>query len=218
MASFSKKERQRSRYRQLGLIGQGQFGRVFCAVHRQTGQLVALKNLERERFPTHKFLRELRFLLTLQHENIVTCQALEHTATGRYLVMDYCEGGTLRSLLNEDHRLHPAQSLKLVADMLAGLEHAHSQGIVHCDIKPENILLSVERGAGRPAFQTLALRGCGRNWRSRRRGVATQVLPPIWPRSGFTDNTPLRRISIPSAFCCLNCWRAIVRFRARQRS
>lgn len=145
MASFSKREQQRSRYRQLGLIGQGQFGRVFCAVHRQTGQLVALKNLERERFPTHRFLRELRFLLTLQHENIVTCQALEHTATGRYLVMDYCEGGTLRSLLNEDHRLHPAQSLKLVADMLAGLEHAHSQGIVHCDIKPENILLSVER-------------------------------------------------------------------------
>ncbi|WP_448598240.1 serine/threonine-protein kinase [Thermoleptolyngbya sp.] len=145
MTSFSKKKRQRSRYRQLGLIGQGQFGRVFCAVHRQTGQLVALKNLERERFPTHKFLRELRFLLTLQHENIVTCQALEHTATGRYLVMDYCEGGTLRSLLDEEHRLHPAQSLKLVADMLAGLEHAHSQGIVHCDIKPENILLSVEQ-------------------------------------------------------------------------
>ncbi|GAB4462819.1 MAG: hypothetical protein OHK0037_14360 [Elainellaceae cyanobacterium] len=129
----------------MGLIGQGQFGRVFCAVHRQTGQLVALKNLERERFPTHKFLRELRFLLTLQHENIVTCQALEHTATGRYLVMDYCEGGTLRSLLDEEQRLHPAQSLKLVADMLAGLEHAHSQGIVHCDIKPENILLSVEQ-------------------------------------------------------------------------
>jgi serine/threonine protein kinase len=144
-AGFSRKEQQRSRYRQLGLIGQGQFGRVFCAVHRQTGQLVALKNLERERFPTHKFLRELRFLLTLQHENIVTCQALEHTATGRYLVMDYCEGGTLRSLLDEEHRLHPAQSLKLVADMLAGLEHAHSQGIVHCDVKPENILLSVEQ-------------------------------------------------------------------------
>ncbi|GAB4154682.1 MAG: serine/threonine-protein kinase [Cyanobacteria bacterium J069] len=144
MASFLRKEHQRSRYRQLGLIGQGQFGRVFCAVHRQTGQLVALKNLERERFPTHKFLRELRFLLTLQHENIVTCQALEHTATGRYLVMDYCEGGTLRNLLDEAHRLHLAQSLKLVADMLAGLAQAHRQGIVHCDIKPENILLSVE--------------------------------------------------------------------------
>lgn len=137
-------EFKRSKYRLLGLVGQGQFGRVFCAVHRQTGKLVALKNLERQRFPTHKFLRELRILLSLQHPNIVTCQALEHTATGRYLVMDYCEGGTLRSLIAEETRLSLPQSLKLVADILAGLDHAHSRGIVHCDIKPENILLNVE--------------------------------------------------------------------------
>jgi serine/threonine protein kinase len=136
-------ELKRSKYRLLGLVGQGQFGRVYCATHRQTGRLVALKNLEQQRFPTHKFLRELRFLLSLQHPNIVTCQALEHTATGRYLVMDYCEGGTLRSLMSEDSRLSLSQSLKLVADILAGLEHAHSRGIVHCDIKPENILLNL---------------------------------------------------------------------------
>jgi serine/threonine-protein kinase len=117
---------------------------VFCAVHRQTGRLVALKNLEHQRFPTHKFLRELRFLLSLQHPNIVTCHALEHTRTGRYLVMDYCEAGTLRSLIEADYRLTMSQSLKLVADILAGLDHAHSRGIVHCDIKPENILLSVQ--------------------------------------------------------------------------
>ena len=137
-------EFKRSKYRLLGLVGQGQFGRVFCAVHRQTGKLVALKNLERQRFPTHKFLRELRILLSLRHPNIVTCQALEHTSTGRYLVMDYCEGGTLRSLIAEETRLSLPQSLKVVADILAGLDHAHSRGIVHCDIKPENILLNVE--------------------------------------------------------------------------
>lgn len=138
------KEPSRSRYRLLGLVGQGQFGRVFCAVHRQTGELVALKNLERERFSTHKFLRELRFLLSLQHPNIVTCRALEHTPTGRCLVMDYCEAGTLRSLMDDEIRLALPQSLKLVTDILAGLEHAHSQGIIHCDIKPENILLNVQ--------------------------------------------------------------------------
>ena len=87
----------RSKYRLLGLVGQGQFGRVFCASHRKTGRLVALKELDHQRFPTHKFLRELRFLLSLQHANIVTCHALEHTRRGRYLVMDYCEGGMLRS-------------------------------------------------------------------------------------------------------------------------
>jgi serine/threonine-protein kinase len=136
-------ELKRSKYRPLGLIGQGQFGQVFCAIHRQTGRFVALKNLEHQRFPTHKFLRELRFLLSLQHPNIVTCQALEHTATGRYLAMDYCEGGTLRTLITEEHLPEVGHSLKLVADVLAGLEHAHSRNIVHCDIKPENILLHV---------------------------------------------------------------------------
>jgi serine/threonine protein kinase len=138
-------ELKRSKYRLLGLIGQGQFGQVFCAVHRPTGRLVALKNLEQERFPTHKFLRELRFLLSLQHANIVTCQALEHTPTGRYLVMDYCEGGTLRNLIREDYRLSPPHAIKIVTDVLSGLAHAHSRGVVHCDIKPENILIQVNQ-------------------------------------------------------------------------
>lgn len=112
-------------------------------MHRRTGQLVALKDLDHERFPTHKFLRELRFLLSLEHPNIVTCRALEHSQKGRYLVMDYCEGGTLRGLMEEDVRLSLPQCIKLTADILAALEHAHSRGIVHCDIKPENILLNV---------------------------------------------------------------------------
>jgi len=140
--SFAR-ELRRSKYRLLGLVGQGQFGRVYCASHRKTGRLVALKELNRDRFSTHKFLRELRFLLSLQHENIVTCHAMEQTATGRYLVMDYCEGGTLRSLLAEEVRLHPLQSLSLISQILAGLAHAHTREIVHCDIKPENILLTV---------------------------------------------------------------------------
>jgi serine/threonine-protein kinase len=132
-----------SKYHILSQIGQGQFGRVFCAVHQESGHLVALKELDQQ-IPTRKFLRELRFLLTLQHQHIVTCQALEHTKTGRYLVMDYCEGGTLRSLMQSEMQLSLFQSLNLIADVLAGLEHAHEHGIVHCDIKPENILLSLD--------------------------------------------------------------------------
>ncbi|MGK7890587.1 MAG: serine/threonine-protein kinase [Leptolyngbyaceae cyanobacterium] len=134
---------QLSRYRILGLVGQGQFGKVYCAMHRRTGKLFALKNLERERFPTHQFLRELRFLLSLQHPNIVTCHAIEHTATGRHLVMDYCEGGTLRSLMLDDVGLPLNHGIQLVADVLEGLDEAHHQKIIHCDIKPENILLTL---------------------------------------------------------------------------
>lgn len=73
---------QDSKYRILGLVGQGQFGRVFCAIHQETGRLVALKELDQQLL-THKFLRELRFLLSLQHLHIVSCQALEYTETGR---------------------------------------------------------------------------------------------------------------------------------------
>jgi serine/threonine protein kinase len=142
---------QHSKYRILGLVGQGQFGRVFCASVREspakdsrlTSQLVALKELSHQKAPTSEFLRELWFLITLQHANIVTCRALEHTATGRYLVMDYCEGGTLRNLLKQDRPLRLLEGLQLVMELLAGLDYAHRRGVVHCDIKPENILLTL---------------------------------------------------------------------------
>jgi len=132
---------QPSKYRILGLVGRGQFGRVFCARHRKTGGLVALKELDQQRFPTSQLLRELRFLLSLQHENIVSYIALEHSRGTRYLVMEYCEAGTLRDVMNPNYQLGLGQSLQLVIDILAGLENAHKSNIVHCDVKPENVLL-----------------------------------------------------------------------------
>ncbi|WP_009630675.1 serine/threonine-protein kinase [Synechocystis sp. PCC 7509] len=131
-----------SKYCILELVGQGQFGQVFRATHKTSGQVVALKQLEINRFPTAKFLRELHFLISLQHPNVVAFQGLEHTLSGRYLVMDYCEGGSLRSLMNLQGKLSLALSLKLIIDILAGLEHIHSCKIIHRDIKPENILLN----------------------------------------------------------------------------
>lgn len=131
-----------SNYKILKQVGQGQFGRVFCAMDRQNGRLFALKELDYKRSSTRKLLRELHFLASLQHPNIVTFQGLEHTESGRYIVMDYCEGGTLRELMQSEIQLTIPQSLKLIADVLAGLEYIHSHNIIHCDLKPENILLS----------------------------------------------------------------------------
>jgi len=131
-------------YQMLGLAGQGQYGRVFCARPHQGGELVALKELQAERFPTQNLLRELRHLLTLNHPNITRCYALEHAREGRYLVLEYCEGGTLRELINQVEQglwLPVKQVLGFVDQILAGLDHAHRQGVIHCDVKPENILL-----------------------------------------------------------------------------
>ncbi len=126
------------------MVGRGQFGRVFFGIHRKTGYLFALKELDHDRFPTHQFLREMRFLVMLQHPNIVTCWACEYVGTHRYLVTDYCEGGTLRQMIDRQGAFPVAQGLELVAGILAGLDHAHDQGIIHCDIKPENILINLQ--------------------------------------------------------------------------
>lgn len=137
-------EKYQSQYQILHSLGQGQYGQVFCAAHRQTEKLMALKELDLKRFPTRTFLRELGFLVALQHPNIVSFQGLEYSSTGRYLMMDYCPGGTLRDLIESGRRLEPHLSLKLIADILSGLEYACDRNIVHRDLKPENILLEPE--------------------------------------------------------------------------
>lgn len=135
--------RLRSNYKILGLVGRGQFGKVFAAIDRHSGSLVALKELKPQQLSTSDFLRELNFLVTLDHFNIVSCKALEHRQHNRYLVMDYCEGGTLRTLLDSSPQLSWDLGLKLVVDILSGLEYAHDRSIIHRDIKPENILLKI---------------------------------------------------------------------------
>lgn len=132
-----------SHYRILDLIGEGQFGRVFVGIQRQTGELVALKEFNSQNFSTKKFLREIRILLSLEHPNIVTCQGVEHKSQVRYMVTDYCEGGTLRDLMELETELNLSYKLKLIMDILAGLNYAHSHHIIHRDLKPENILLNL---------------------------------------------------------------------------
>lgn len=139
-------QQKRSNYRILGPVGYGQFGRVYCAMHRKTGKLVAIKLLNRYRLPTHAFLKEVNYLLSLDHPNIVACHALEHVPEGRQLILEYCEGGTLRSLMESVSALGYADILSVTSDIVAGLAHAHQQGIVHCDIKPENVLLHYQDG------------------------------------------------------------------------
>jgi eukaryotic-like serine/threonine-protein kinase len=133
-----------SKYRMLGQVGQGQFAPVFCGRDRETGQLVALKEIDRRRFPAQQFLHELHLLARLRHPNIVQFQALAYSPKGRYLVTDYCAGGTLRELMESALPLQLGQCLDLVMDLLRGLAYAHGQGVIHCDLKPENILLVPE--------------------------------------------------------------------------
>ncbi len=136
-------------YHLLGVAGRGQFGRVLCAYHIASRSLVALKELDKYRFPTHKLLRELRFLIGLTHPNIAKCFTLLHRDEHRYLVLEYCEAGTLRDLMRCSDLLSARQRVSLVIDLLRGLQYAHNLQIVHCDIKPENVLLQLSNDGWR---------------------------------------------------------------------
>ncbi len=133
----------KSQYKILKIIGLGSFGKVFSALDLQTGELVALKELGTKQLSTSDFLQELFCLTTLNHNNIVACRGFEHHQNRRYLIMDYCEGGTLRNLLISDNRVGVLQCLDIVMQILSALEFAHQKNVIHRDIKPANILLKI---------------------------------------------------------------------------
>jgi len=110
----------------------------------QTRELVALKELGKKQLSTSDFLQELFFLTTLNHRNIVACRGFEHYKNRRYLIMDYCESGTLRNLLISENKVGVLQCLDIIIQILSALEFAHQQNVIHRDIKPENILLKIK--------------------------------------------------------------------------
>ena len=135
-------------YRLMGLVGQGQFAQVYCAIHRQTEQLAAIKQTRHA--PEHPS-QEPFVLGELCHKNVVCCQAIAQTKVGYQFVLDYCEAGTLRSYIDacidtsaRSALLLPLQIVKIASDILSGLSYIHSEQVIHGDLKPENILLTYQ--------------------------------------------------------------------------
>jgi serine/threonine protein kinase len=128
------------KYQLVGMVGYGQYGRVLQCRRRSDGHSVALKELPAAGLTTQAFLKEVNLLFALAHPRVVRCEAIEHGDRFRYLILEYCEGGTLRSLLS-DGGLSLSQRLSLLIQVLEGLAFAHSRQVVHCDLKPENLLL-----------------------------------------------------------------------------
>lgn len=128
-------------------IGRGGAARVFAA-RDTTGRLVALKILHPELLTSttaDRFLREIRLAKQLDHVNIARLLDTGERDWLVYYVMEYIEGSSLRQVLDRVRQLTVEDARRLAADILAGLDHAHHHGIIHRDVKPENVMVTSER-------------------------------------------------------------------------
>ncbi|HJZ58809.1 MAG TPA: serine/threonine-protein kinase, partial [Gemmataceae bacterium] len=126
------------------LIGQGGMGAVYLARQTALDRPVALKLIRpRGDDPTfaERFAREAKALAKLAHPNVVAVYESGEAGGLPYLVMEYVDGVTLRDAMREG-KLTAAAALAVVPQLCDALEYAHSQGVVHRDVKPENILLT----------------------------------------------------------------------------
>jgi TOMM system kinase/cyclase fusion protein len=138
-------------YDVLEELGAGSFGRVLKARQRSTGQDVAIKILRLEHHDTpadtenhlRRLRREMRVCATLSHPHIVRLiDSGEAPGAPLYVVFEYAPGATLRDILEREGKLEPAEAFRLMIQVLDALSSAHARGIVHRDVKPENIMVT----------------------------------------------------------------------------
>ncbi|MFZ5833245.1 MAG: serine/threonine protein kinase [Planctomycetota bacterium] len=134
------------KYKLIELLGQGGMGSVFLAEHMTMNRRVALKVLSRqlgkEPEALQRFLAEARAAAALDHQNIVHAYNVDCEGDRYYLVMEYVDGVDLLRLVQDEGRLEDARAADFVRQAAEGLAHAHSQHMVHCDIKPSNLLVN----------------------------------------------------------------------------
>ena len=136
------------RYTLQELIGKGGMAMVYRAKDLRTGHSVAIKILRQEYNHDEEFLgrfqREAQAASKMSHHNIVNLLDVGMDGSDRYLVMEYVQGKTLKEVIKEKGKMTPQVAVQIAIRILAALQHAHKNGIIHRDIKPQNILVHAD--------------------------------------------------------------------------
>src|SRR5262249_51651043 len=148
------------RYEILSVLGEGGFGVMYEARQLTTGQPVAVKVMREvlgtraadARRRASRFKREMRFCARLHHPNIVRLIDSGQAEGERlYIVFEFVPGKNLAEVLADEGALDPSEARHLMLQVLDALSCAHGQGVVHRDLKPQNVML-VPTGARRNAL------------------------------------------------------------------
>ncbi len=141
----------RGKYRILGKIGEGGMGAVYKALHMHFNEFCALKvmapSLMNDSGLVKRFGREAIIARKLRHKNAVKVEDFDETEDGcPFIVMEFIEGQSLKSLMSARGPLPVARTCSIIKQSAAALDAAHRLGLVHRDIKPDNIVLIVLNG------------------------------------------------------------------------
>ena len=138
-----------NKYRIVKLIGSGGMANVYLGIDMNTGLNVAIKILKPEYSSDEEFIRrfdsEAKAVASLNHSNIVKVFGVGHEGQFRYIVEEYVEGITVKDLINQNGHLDWRNAVPIVIQISLALDYAHQKGIVHRDIKPQNILISRDK-------------------------------------------------------------------------
>ena len=133
------------RYKLIKTLGKGSFSKVKEAVHLITGELVAIKVLDKAMITNNEDIirikREIKILMTACHPNIVSLYEIMETEKYYFFVMEHASGGELSKYICDRIKLDEKEACRLFRQLIRGVEYLHSFGCAHRDIKPSNILL-----------------------------------------------------------------------------
>lgn len=132
------------RYEILELLGQGGMGAVYKARDREVKQLVALKVIRPElasnKEVIERFQHELVLARQVTHRNVIRIYDLAEADGIKFITMEYVEGEDLRSVISEKHKLSAEEAVEIIRQACHALEAAHSVGVIHRDLKPQNMM------------------------------------------------------------------------------
>jgi len=134
------------KYKLIELLGRGGMGNVFLAEHTTMHRRVALKIVSRQvrKDPAslERFLSEARAIAALDHPNIVRAYSVDNEADRYYIVMEHVDGIDLRRMIVDDGPLDYETAADCIRQAADGLAHGHDRNMIHCDIKPSNLLVN----------------------------------------------------------------------------
>ena len=134
------------RFRVEDIIGRGGMAIVYRAFDLRSHQTVALKVLreEYEDDPEYRerFRREAEVCRKLSHPNVVNLIDAGVSGGVSFIALEFVDGRTLKEIINESGRIEQGQAVRIVLQLLAALSHAHQRGVIHRDVKPQNIMVS----------------------------------------------------------------------------